>query len=40
MIILINQTLKDVEITYRNIVSFDMSYDEFKDLCREAWKNF
>ena len=32
------QTLKDVELIYRDIAGFDMSYDEFKELCGEAWK--
>ena len=35
---LFQQTLKDVEHIQRDIASFDMSYDEFKRLCREAWK--
>ena len=34
-----NQTFKDVENLNRYIVGFDMSYDEFKDLSREAWKD-
>ena len=38
IIILFQQTLKDVEHVYRDIAGFDMSYDEFKSLCREAWK--
>ena len=38
IIILFQQTLKDVEHIYRDIAGFDMSYDEFKSLCREAWK--
>ena len=38
MIILFQQTLKDVEQLYRDIAGFDMSYDEFKSLCREACK--
>ena len=38
ILILIQQTLKDVEHNYRDIVGFDMSYEEFKQLCREAWK--
>ena len=37
IISLFQQTLKDVEHTNRDIASFDMSYDEFKSLCREAW---
>ena len=38
IIILFQQTLNDVEHIYRDIAGFDMSYDEFKSLCREAWK--
>ena len=38
IIILFQQTLKDVEHIYRDIARFDMSYDEFKELCREAWR--
>ena len=38
IIIFFQQTLKDVEHIYRDIAGFDMSYDEFKSLCREAWK--
>ena len=37
IISLFQQTLKDVEHINRDIASFDMSYDEFKNLCREAW---
>ena len=32
------RSLRDVEHIYRDIAGFDMSYDEFKELCREAWK--
>ena len=38
IIILFQQTLKDVQHIYSDIAGFDMSYDEFKSLCREAWK--
>ena len=38
IIILFQRTLKDVEHIYRDIAGFDMSYDEFKSLCREAWR--
>ena len=24
---------------YRDVAGFDMSYEEFKGLCREAWKD-
>ena len=37
IIILFQQTLKDVEHIHRDISDFDMSYEEFKSLCREAW---
>ena len=37
IIILFQQTLKDVEHIHRDIASFDMSYEEFKSLCRETW---
>ena len=37
-IILFQQTLKEVEHIYRDIAGFDLSYEEFKELCREAWK--
>ena len=39
IIILFQQTLKDVEHIYRDIADFDMSNDEFKSLCREAWRD-
>ena len=37
IIILFQQTLKDIEHIHRDIASSDMSYEEFKSLCREAW---
>ena len=39
IIIVFQQTLKDVEHIYRDIAGFDMSYDEFKSLCKEAWRD-
>ena len=36
IILLFQQTLKDVEHIHRDISGFDMSYEEFKSLCREA----
>ena len=39
IIILFQQTLKDVEHIYRDIAGFDMYNDEFKSLCREAWRD-
>ena len=38
IIILFRQRLRNVEHIYRDIAGFDMFYDEFKELCREAWK--
>ena len=37
LIISFQQTLKDVEHIHRDIAGFDMSYEEFKSLCRKAW---
>ena len=31
--------MKDVEHIYRDIAGFDMSNDEFKSLCRKAWRD-
>ena len=39
IIILFQQTLIDVEHIYRDIAGFDMSYDEFKSLCKGAWRD-
>ena len=36
-IILYNQTWKDIETLYRDVGGYDMSYDEFKQLCR-SWE--
>ena len=38
-IILFNQTLKDIEHIYRDVSGYDMSYDEFKELCRKSWED-
>ena len=35
--ILFNQTLKDIEHIYRDVSGYDMSYYEFRGLCRKAW---
>ena len=37
-IIPFNQTLKDIEHIYRGVAGYDMSYDEFKELCRKSWE--
>ena len=34
-IILFNQTLKDIEHIYRDVAGYDMTYDEFKEICRK-----
>ena len=39
IIILFQQTLKDVQHIYTDIAGFDLSYDEFKSLCKEAWRD-
>ena len=36
-IILFNQTLKDIDHTYRDVAGYDMNYDEFKELCKKTW---
>ena len=37
--ILLNQTSKDVENLYMDIGGIDIRYEEFQELCREAWKD-
>ena len=37
-IIVFNQNLRDIEILYRDVAGYDMSYDEFKEVCRKSWK--
>ena len=37
IIILFQQTKEDVEHIHRDIAGFDMFYEEFKSLCKEAW---
>ena len=37
-IILFNQTLKDIENIYRDAGGHDMSYYEFKQLCKKSWE--
>ena len=29
-------TLKDIEHVYRDVAGYDMSYDDFKELCRKS----
>ena len=35
---LFNQTLKVFEHLYRDVAAFDMSYDEFKEICMKSWE--
>ena len=37
-IILFIRTLEDIENIYRDVVGYDISYDEFKHLCRKSWE--
>ena len=36
-LILFKQTLRDVQSLYYDIGAYDMNYDEFKQMCHEAW---
>ena len=36
-LILFKQTLRDVQSLYYDIGAYDMKYDEFKEMCRNAW---
>ena len=36
-IILLKQTLTDVQSMYYDIGAYDMNYDEFKQMCHKAW---
>ena len=36
-LILFKQTLRDVQSMYCDIGAYDMNYDEFKEMCHEAW---
>ena len=36
-LILFKQTLRDVQSMYYDIGAYDMKYDEFKEMCHEAW---
>ena len=35
---LFNQSLKDIEHIYRGVAGYDLSYGEFKELCRKSWE--
>ena len=40
-LILLKQTLRDVQSMYYDIGAYDMNYDEFKQMCHKAWdENF
>ena len=36
-LILLKQTLRDVQCMYYDIGGYDMKYDEFKEMCHKAW---
>ena len=36
-LIMFKQTLRDVQSMYHDIGAFDIIYDEFKEMCRDAW---
>ena len=36
--LLFNQTLKDNEHIYKDVAGYDISYDEFRELCRKSWE--
>ena len=36
-LILLKQTLRDVQSMYYDIGAYDMNYDEFKQMCHKAW---
>ena len=35
---LFNQTLRDIENRYRDVGGYDISYDEFTQLCKKSWE--
>ena len=35
---LFNQTLKNIENIYRDVGGYDMSYDDFHEICRKSWE--
>ena len=37
ILILFNQTLRDVQSMFYDIGAYDMKYDEFKKMCHKAW---
>ena len=37
IVILLKQSLRDVQCMYRDLGVYDMDYREFKQMCREAW---
>ena len=37
-IILFHQTLKDIDHINRDVAGYDMSYDEFEELCGKSWE--
>ena len=39
IIILFKQTLRDIILLFHDIAGLDMNLEEWKQLCRKAWKN-
>ena len=37
-IIVFEQTLRDIQSMYYDIGAYDMKYDDFKEMCRVAWR--
>ena len=37
-IFLFIQILNDIEHTHRDVAGYDMSYDEFRELCKKSWE--
>ena len=38
-LILFDQSLKDLENLNKDIAKFDINFDDFENLCREAWED-
>ena len=38
-IFLVNQTLEEIENIYKDVDGYDMSYCEYKELCRRSWED-
>ena len=38
-LILFNKTLQDKEKFYRDVGGYDMSYDDFREICCKSWED-